>query len=238
MTWAWHQDVEDISAKFVLIALADHAGTTEQMPAHLQSCYPGQQRIAMMVGCSVKTVERALKRLEALGLVTRERRMTGDGYRTSDRYVLDLTATVSPPPEEDKLSSSGDNEGLTDNLSGDYLSPNRDAESGLVELRSTEPSRTLSVLCFTDFWAMYPRKDDKRAAILAFERAARRAPIEVIVAGAQRYRDDPNRDPAFTKLPATWLNRDSWENAPLPTQIRPPSSPPPPPPARELRRFS
>lgn len=71
---------------------------------------------------------------------------------------------------------------------------------------------------FAEFWAVYPRKAGKRAAESAFERACRRAMPEVIVAGAERYRDDPNRDDAFTAHPTTWLNGDRWDDPPLPAR--------------------
>jgi hypothetical protein len=73
---------------------------------------------------------------------------------------------------------------------------------------------------FNQFWAAYPLKKDKRVAFKAFERALKRASIEDIVAGAERYRDDPNREDAFTKYPQGWLNADAWENGPLPARGR------------------
>ncbi len=38
----------------------------------------------------------------------------------------------------------------------------------------------------------------------------------MMLAGAQRLRDDPNREPAFTPHPTTWLNRDGWQDEPCP----------------------
>lgn len=67
---------------------------------------------------------------------------------------------------------------------------------------------------FETFWKVYPKKDDKPLAKRSFEKALNRATIDVIVAGAERYRDDPNRDPAFTKNASTWLNADAWNNEP------------------------
>jgi hypothetical protein len=66
---------------------------------------------------------------------------------------------------------------------------------------------------------VYPKKDDKPLAKRSFEKALNRASLEVILMGAQRYRDDPNREQAFTKNPSTWLNADAWENGPLPSRI-------------------
>ena len=65
---------------------------------------------------------------------------------------------------------------------------------------------------FDEFWTAYPRKLDKAKAFRAFKSALKRAKFEDILAGLLRYRNDPNRDPDFTKYPATWLNSDAWEN--------------------------
>lgn len=84
--WAYEMKITG-PQKPVLVALADMADEDS-------SCYPGQERLSEMTGLSVPTVARALKRLEARGLLSRERRWTQYGYRTSDRYKLHLEVTV------------------------------------------------------------------------------------------------------------------------------------------------
>lgn len=74
--------------KPVLVALADMADESA-------SCFPGQERLSGMTGLSLKTVARALKKLEVLGLISRARRFDQFGHRTSDRYQLHLTVTVT-----------------------------------------------------------------------------------------------------------------------------------------------
>lgn len=69
---------------------------------------------------------------------------------------------------------------------------------------------------FDSFWSVYPRKVGKKEAHKAFERACRDAMPTVIVAGAVRFRDDPNRLPEFTPHPTTWLNQGRWDDDPLP----------------------
>ncbi len=66
---------------------------------------------------------------------------------------------------------------------------------------------------FLEFWNAYPRKLDKAKAFRAFRSALKRAKFEDILAGVIAYRNDPTRNPEFTKYPASWLNADSWENA-------------------------
>ncbi|WP_147107186.1 hypothetical protein [Nesterenkonia populi] len=84
------------------------------------------------------------------------------------------------------------------------------------ELAHPDPPRPPETELFDRFWDAYPRKDDKGKAREKFKAALNRADAEQIIAGAERYRDDPNRDPAYTKLATTWLNADAWDNGPLP----------------------
>jgi hypothetical protein len=72
---------------------------------------------------------------------------------------------------------------------------------------------------FNRFWSVYPKKDDKPLALRSFQKALDRTTLEVIISGAERYRDDPNREALFTKNPSTWLNADAWENGPLPSRV-------------------
>ena len=69
---------------------------------------------------------------------------------------------------------------------------------------------------FDAFWAVYPRKADKKKARQAWTRAIRDADPETIIAGAENYAADPNRVDQYTKLPASWLNAGAWENGALP----------------------
>lgn len=69
---------------------------------------------------------------------------------------------------------------------------------------------------FDEFWSAYPRPDAKKAAVKSFRKAAAEVGVDVLIVGAQRYRDDPNRDPQFTAHAATWLNQGRWDDGPLP----------------------
>jgi hypothetical protein len=71
---------------------------------------------------------------------------------------------------------------------------------------------------FDKFWSAYPRKENKQSARRAMKSALKKTPFYEILAGANRYRLDPNRDPAFTKHAATWLNNECWNDDPLPAR--------------------
>jgi hypothetical protein len=71
---------------------------------------------------------------------------------------------------------------------------------------------------FEIFWNIYPRKVAKKAAELAFARAAKHTPVAIILSGAARYAKDPNRVEAYTAHAATWLNAHRWSDEPLPVR--------------------
>jgi hypothetical protein len=76
--------------------------------------------------------------------------------------------------------------------------------------------RTQESLSFEAFWAAYPTKIAKKSAKKAWETALKSgASAEEIVAGAERYRDDPNR--SATAHPTTWLHQERWNDGPLPS---------------------
>jgi hypothetical protein len=77
---------------------------------------------------------------------------------------------------------------------------------------------------FGEFWEVYPRHRDKRKAFRAWRNAVARLGATAdaraaIIAGAIRYRDDPNRLDEFTKYAEGWLNGDGWEDEPLPSRL-------------------
>lgn len=69
---------------------------------------------------------------------------------------------------------------------------------------------------FDEFWAVVPLKQEKKKARRIWDKLTKTTDPQIIIDGMRRYRDDPNRDPEFTKYPTTWLNAGCWEDDPLP----------------------
>lgn len=84
LTWAFEAEGLSTIQKFLLVALADFADESN-------SCYPGQDKLARMVGASRETVSRNLRVLVEAGFISRSYRRRSDGFRTSDRFVLNLS---------------------------------------------------------------------------------------------------------------------------------------------------
>lgn len=66
---------------------------------------------------------------------------------------------------------------------------------------------------FEQFWSLYPRKVGKGDARKKFSSAIRLAPLETIIAGVMRYRQEVSgRELRYIAHPSTWLHQERWED--------------------------
>lgn len=71
-------------------------------------------------------------------------------------------------------------------------------------------------IAFRHFWNRFPNKIAIAEARVAFAQALKIAKAEDIIIGAQRFAEDPNRDPTYTPYPSNWLRQQRWQDGPLP----------------------
>jgi pyocin large subunit-like protein len=100
MEWAFTQPLADSSAKFLLVAIAGHAGRD-------LSCFPSYSRLSGMTGMSVRTITRKVTVLQEAGLVSVAVRKRPNGSYTSSQYTL-----IMKDPE-DNLSGGYSQNGVT-----------------------------------------------------------------------------------------------------------------------------
>lgn len=100
----------------------------------------------------------------------------------------------------------------------EYDKAEKDALRGIGEGELALGSQKLGVREAFDLFydSVYPRKGSRPVAFRAFTKAVAKASLETILSGARTYAEDPNREQSFTKLPATWLNQECWDDPPLP----------------------
>ena len=184
--------------------------------------FPSRDTLAERANCHVRSVDRAVKELVKAGAIVKSHRMNGDSY-TSNLYTVkrvppkgvrfsDRVATPQSPPSDTTVARVGT-----------PVSPPSDTGVALTRTSELEPNEQKPVNYigeFDQFWNIYPKKADKALAKRSFQKALKRTTLDVILAGAERYRDDPNRDPEYTKNPSTWLNADAWDNDPLPPRFK------------------
>ena len=195
--WVLYSDISDRALR-VYAVLARYADNDT-----LQA-FPGRSLIAERVGCSVKSVDRALDELIGLGAIEKKHRVKDGVYQSSLFTVIRVgVGTGVTPGVGTRVTLGGD--------TGDARVGTR--VTNITRTNELEPINYINE--FDEFWNVYPKRADRRLAFKSFVKALKRADLETIVSGAERYRDDPNRKPEFTKNPSTWLNADAWENEAL-----------------------
>ncbi len=207
------RDVENVSGYAIAVygVLASRSG--------YRSNFPGQQLIAAEARCSERKVRDALAELEQLGVVERVKRgakgggRRTDAYRLMDRPLGEDEETI-PAPDAGKGGFPARDEGVsgTSEQTAPYIEIDRAGEIDKAGVPAVSP------LGFDQWWQSYPLKKDKGAARRAWSTAIKKTDAATLIAAAMQYRNDPNRDPSFTKYPASWLNAEAWENGPLPAR--------------------
>lgn len=224
-----------VYARSVLMALSSRANEKGE-------CWPSLDTIAQDAKVSKSTVQRVIPQLIEYGYIGKEMR-TKRGMTIAPKYrmLFDKTGAASEEPS-DVEGSQSDHPGYSHRPPGvvsqtmggsqsDHRSIEREVDKGSKDKEveppispkggdTTKPKRKRHEYTseFETFWSIYPRKDDKRRALTAFNNALERATLDEICAGAARYANDPNRVPQYTKHAATWLNGDCWLNPPLPAR--------------------
>jgi len=207
--------------KVVLIGIANHDGDG--------GSWPSIATLARYANVDARTVQRSIKHLVEMGEIVVHDQQGGTQHTRPDRRPNRYEITV--PKRGDVLVTPLGARGDTGDVHGvTSMTPRGDAHVTRTVLEpSTEPTTTALARpsrasttddrLFEEFWITYPRKVGKRNAKAAYVRARRRGFMHTdILDGAQRYRDDPNRENQFTAHPTTWLNRDGWQDEPLPAR--------------------
>ena len=201
--WMIREKAVPRNAILVYASLSSRAG--------MGAIFPSQATIAEESGLSERTVRTMLARLEELGVIERRARRGSEGRGNSktDGYTLhpngriDGSANLAGRSERpaNETPPTGNEQQSTPLIEVDREEVDKDSARGSF---------------FDDFWAVWPRKDAKKNAAVAFARAVQRADVRVIVAAATAYAQSPHRpEKQYVPHAATWLNGDRW-NDPLP----------------------
>lgn len=114
---------------------------------------------------------------------------------------------------------------FTPNADQDFtpaVTPNADHAQGLPTSTTTSTAtkdKRIVQTSFERFWEIYPRRDGKKKALAAFEKALKTTSIEVILEGVTRYIAFLKTTTQQTAMPATWLNGERWNDEVLRAQF-------------------
>jgi hypothetical protein len=152
-------------------------------------------KLAVRCHCSVATLRRQLADMVRDGYLEIREQGGGRAKFTRYRFLMKLS-------QIEQVSDSIPSQNIALNVVKPESSLFREKEELKVDL-------------FDSFYAVFPLHRAPDAARRAWDKALKRgATAEEIIAGAKRYRDDPerSRDPHYIAHPATWLNAGRWKD--------------------------
>jgi len=203
MVWAFRTDIRNVGAKFVLLALAEHA---REDASSAWVCFPSVKRLGTFTAQSERTVERHLAWLAENGWIVRRRRSRSEGggayayTLVSDNMsgrACSLTRQIDGADPTERLRAP-------DNVTPAYKEPVRKPVSKPGPQSDDE---------FEAWWAEYPLKVEKLGARAAYRRIvdSGAASADELIAGARLYAAAVReREPRLVKHPTRWLNLGCW----------------------------
>ena len=194
--------------KMVLLVIADHASDDGT------EAWPSQATIAAKASISIRTVQRAVNSLVAAGYLWMEKGAGGSANCREDRRPHRYTINIKRLRGD--IESTREERGDIEADNGATLA----TPTGRLSRPMNHPNKPSNETPEFDlFWKYYPIKVGKAAALKAWVKAIKIESADVIMAGAIRYADDPNRHPSFTAHASTWLNAHRWNDSALPPRV-------------------
>lgn len=105
--------------------------------------------------------------------------------------------------EVKQISISNSNSNSTSTSNSNSTSNNKDKKDSEIEQE------------FEEVWKLYPRKEDKKKAFMAYKTARKKASFDEIKKGVETYSNHikaSNTDKRYIKLGATYFNGECWAN--------------------------
>jgi len=158
---------------------------------------------ARLIGTDIGTYKGSIANLTAAGIPS----FTDAGMMFSRRLVRDNARFVA-------ASEAGHKGGGNPKLK-------KKAEAIDQKPEATQPIKVPykgTPIGFDAFWASYPNKKGKQAAIKAWEHAKSKPDHQIIIAAVERQKTWPawiKDGGQYIPNPATWLNQGRWEDQPV-----------------------
>lgn len=208
--WVLDADISD-RAKVLYAVLGRYADDTTG------ECWPSRRTLWTRLRCAERSLDAAVKELEAIGAIKRHRQPRADGLPgfTTNQWTVIRAATSAPAgamsaPGGAKNATRGGAGTAAKNESHRELDPMNDARALTLvaekENAKTEPYEDE----FNRAWSVYPRKTARKRALRAYQAARRKgAPADVLAAAVTAYAAArQGQDAEFTMHGSTFFGPD------------------------------
>ena len=192
----------DIEAKSLYAYLSSYAGSDTK-------AFPGVSLICHDLNISEKRFQKYRKQLEVAGVITIERKRTANGFSKNVYTINHKSSGHSVPvgnlPERNlpERNLPNKNNSSKNNSSKNNNSINNSATNVASELENQLTKE------FEDWYNLYDKKKDRKAAFTKFKSARKKHSYEEIVKGTKEYLKTIT-DKQYQKYPKTFLNNESY----------------------------
>lgn len=188
----WHRLLQETSAPClaVYVCISDYAWGDKL------EAWPAQTTIAEETNMSVRTVERAVKRLEEHGFIHITKQHGKDG-RIHNHYYL-IAKSAGAPPTESRPTPDTDDAPPPTAVAVEEGEGNQEKESNT------------GLSTFMDFWEVFGKKKDRSGALRVWMKLYTDAklPENILEATAAYVGSTP--DAQFRMEPRRWLLNERW----------------------------
>ena len=192
----------DIEAKSLYAYLSSYAGSDTK-------AFPGVSLICHDLNISEKRFQKYRKQLEVAGVITIERKRTANGFSKNVYTINHKSSGHSVPvgilPERNlpERNLPNKNNSSKNNSSKNNNSINNSATNVASELENQLTKE------FENWYNLYDKKKDRKAALTKFKTARKKHSYEEIVKGTKEYlKTITNKQ--YQKYPKTFLNNESY----------------------------
>ena len=192
----------DIEAKSLYAYLSSYAGSDTK-------AFPGVSLICHDLNISEKRFQKYRKQLEVAGVITIERKRTANGFSKNVYTINHKSSGHSVPvgklPERNlpERNLPNKNNSSKNNSSKNNNSINNSATNVASELENQLTKE------FENWYNLYDKKKDRKAAFTKFKTARKKHSYEEIVKGTKEYLKTIT-DKQYQKYPKTFLNNESY----------------------------
>ena len=192
----------DIEAKSLYAYLSSYAGSDTK-------AFPGVSLICHDLNISEKRFQKYRKQLEVAGVITIERKRTTNGFSKNVYTINHKSSGHSVPvgnlPERNlpERNLPNKNNSSKNNSSKNNNSINNSATNVASELENQLTKE------FENWYNLYDKKKDRKAAFTKFKTARKKHSYEEIVKGTKEYLKTIT-DKQYQKYPKTFLNNESY----------------------------
>lgn len=200
----------DAEAKALYAYLSSYAGSDTK-------AFPGVSLICHDLNISEKRFQKYRKQLEDAGVITIERKRTGNGF-SKNIYIINHKAVSSHfvPVQKLPVGKLPVGNDVTKNNSSNINSfknnsfKNNNSINNSANKFASEPENLL-IKEFDDWYNLYDKKKDRKAALTKFKTARKKHSYEEIMNGTKEYLKTIT-DKQYQKYPKTFLHNESYKD--------------------------